>query len=426
MQKIRKRHPWRLMIGLLIAFSLVAAACSSDDSGSDTTVAAATETTVAAATETTVAAATETTVAAATETTVAAGDGATGSASLADMSWDEVVAQAQEEGEVVWFQWYFQPEFREFVESFEDEFGIDVRVPDGGLDVNVSKLLAESGRETGDIDVLSASGGSVSALDLEELFMPIDQIANYGILPTTAEGLESAPFGVAFWGNQTGFAYEPSRVDVDGLPQTWDELTAWIQANPGQFAFNDPTAGGAGQSMINSAIREITGFDDYFDAEVDPAKIERWEPVWEWFETYEDSYGVTGGNADSLVRLNDGEFSVVVAWEDQLASFHREGTVSTDVAFYIPDFGMNGGVNLVMVPANAPNPAAALVFIDWLTSAETQAELNAVFGSSPTNPEADDSNSLVPAAQRENQREWASQPYKDEFVQTFVDRIING
>ncbi len=50
---------------LLATFALVAAACSSSDDSTDTTVAAATETTVAAATETTVAAATETTVAAA-------------------------------------------------------------------------------------------------------------------------------------------------------------------------------------------------------------------------------------------------------------------------------------------------------------------------------------------------------------------------
>jgi peptide/nickel transport system substrate-binding protein len=52
---------------LLATFAMVAAACSSSDDATDTTVAAATETTVAAATETTVAAATETTVAAAAD-----------------------------------------------------------------------------------------------------------------------------------------------------------------------------------------------------------------------------------------------------------------------------------------------------------------------------------------------------------------------
>jgi phosphonate transport system substrate-binding protein len=57
----------RSLVTLLIAFSMILAACASTGSD-DTTTSAATETTVAAATETTVAAATETTVAAATTT----------------------------------------------------------------------------------------------------------------------------------------------------------------------------------------------------------------------------------------------------------------------------------------------------------------------------------------------------------------------
>jgi basic membrane protein A len=79
--------------GLLLALALVAAACSSSDDATDTTVAAATETTVAAATETTVAAATETTVASATETTVASAsttvaDAGAGEGVLVGMAYD--------------------------------------------------------------------------------------------------------------------------------------------------------------------------------------------------------------------------------------------------------------------------------------------------------------------------------------------------
>ena len=58
------RHRRSIALAILvIAFALVASACSSSDDATDTTAAAATETTVASATETTVASATETTVA---------------------------------------------------------------------------------------------------------------------------------------------------------------------------------------------------------------------------------------------------------------------------------------------------------------------------------------------------------------------------
>ena len=78
---------------LLAVFALIAAACSSSDDTTDTTVAGATETTVASGTETTVAGATETTVASATETTVASGDGL-----IVGVSWNNY-------NEERWAQW---------------------------------------------------------------------------------------------------------------------------------------------------------------------------------------------------------------------------------------------------------------------------------------------------------------------------------
>ena len=40
---------------------------------------------------------------------------------LKSMSWDQIVAQAKKEGQVNWFQWYFQDRFREQVKAFETE-----------------------------------------------------------------------------------------------------------------------------------------------------------------------------------------------------------------------------------------------------------------------------------------------------------------
>jgi ABC-type uncharacterized transport system YnjBCD substrate-binding protein len=84
--------------------------------------------------------------------------------------------------------------------------------------------------------------------------------------------------------------------------------------------------------------------------------------------------------------------------------------VDERIAFYIPEFGMNGGGNYNVVPANAPHPAAALVFMNWVSSAEVQTRFNEVFGAAPMHPEADDSNALVPNEMRQFSDRLARQP----------------
>ncbi len=63
-------------------------------------------------------------IAAATAATLATSALAGGHSDLLGKSWDEIVAQAKEEGQVNWFVWYFQPRYREIAKAFTDEYGI--------------------------------------------------------------------------------------------------------------------------------------------------------------------------------------------------------------------------------------------------------------------------------------------------------------
>lgn len=343
---------------------------------------------------------------------------------LMDMSWDEIVTQAKVEGEINWFQWYLQDGFRDAIKTFEEEYGIKVNVADGALDANMNKLIAESGRTTGDIDVLSTTFGQMSKLDIPEMFIPLTQVEDYDKLITVFEGVDTMGHGIAWWGNQTGIAYDPNRVTQEELPQSFEELTAWMEANPKQFAINDPNGGGAGTAFVVATVRNLAGDPGYFDAELDETKTADWDKAWEWFEAQADNYEITASNADSLTRLNDGEFKMVPAWEDHLAGLQKQGAISSEIAYYIPEFGMNGGANSITIPANAKNKAAALVFVNWLTSAETQSQLNATFGSSPKHPDASDEFALVSNDQRAYSTLWPTAPYSDLIKQIFIDRII--
>jgi putative spermidine/putrescine transport system substrate-binding protein len=346
---------------------------------------------------------------------------------LNEMTWDQIVEQAKQEKVVNAYIWYLQPEFRKFFKAFEKEYGIKVRVPEGNESGNRNKLMAEGKRDQGSIDVM--------ALDTVKLPMMLQSNLVYGpltdIIPgseklrTKLVGVDTQGYGYSFWGNQTGFAYDPTRVDEATLPQSFDQLTTWIQTNPEQFGVNDPNKGGAGNAFIQRAIYHVSGNNDaYFQTEMDKSVMPTWSKTWTWFENNEDNIVITASNADSLTRINDGEISMAPAWEDHLAGLQKKGAITKRIKFYIPEFGMPGGGNIIMMPANAKNKAAAALFIQWITSAQAQSGLNATFGSAPQHPEADDSNALVGNEQRAYSSDFFTSDYATEAKKAFVENVL--
>jgi putative spermidine/putrescine transport system substrate-binding protein len=115
---------------------------------------------------------------------------------------------------------------------------------------------------------------------------------------------------------------------------------------------------------------------------------------------------------------------MVAAWEDHLYGLQVKGEIDKRIKYYIPEFGMNGGGNYNIIPANAPHPAAALVFLNWVSSAETQTAFNQVFGAAPMHPEADDSKALVPNEMRQYSTIWPGNPFNTEIRQAFVENVV--
>jgi putative spermidine/putrescine transport system substrate-binding protein len=114
---------------------------------------------------------------------------------------------------------------------------------------------------------------------------------------------------------------------------------------------------------------------------------------------------------------------MVSAWEDQLAGMQVNGDVSSKLRFYIPDFKMPGGGNVVGIPANAKHKAAALVFINWLTSADVQTRFNRTFGIAPQYPNASAEFALVPNEMRVNGTDWATKELNDAILAQFVEKV---
>lgn len=302
---------------------------------------------------------------------------------LAQISWEEVVKQAKQEGEFSFNIWYLQPQWRIFVKQFEDEYGIKVRIPEGTVDGNMNKLLAESRRDSGKMDVIALSISQIPITLKANAISKVDWIPAYKNGIHKVQNIDTEGYAVAYWGNQTGFAYDPQQLGNNKLPQTVDELQAFIDANPNRFGFNDPNNGGAGEAFIQRVLTQISGDFDSNAVKLDPNVVKGWSVGWDWFNANKSKMVQTASGADSLTRLNDGELILVPAWEDHLLGLQKSGAITSRLQFYTPQFGMPGGGNVVTIAGNSQKPAAAAVFINWLIQPQTQQALKATFGTIP-------------------------------------------
>ncbi|SNY91664.1 putative spermidine/putrescine transport system substrate-binding protein [Cohaesibacter sp. ES.047] len=343
-------------------------------------------------------------------------------ADLGSMSWDEIVAQAKEEGELTWYVWYFQDDFRREVKAFEEAYGIEVTIPVTTLDGNTEKLLAERDRDTGDIDAFAWDWDLLSTVKPASLFYSLDMLPEDEGRVSTLSGYDSKGYAFAFWGNQTGIAYDPAKIEAEDLPQSVDDFAAYWQANPNKFGFNYEN-GGSGPSFYQNVLRVVSGAD-FTDGSDSDEHLAELQPGIDFFNKYAEDYVITVSNADSITRVSDGELTMAPAWEDHLAGLQKRGEVRKELKFYIPEMGMNGGGNAIAIPRNAPHPAAAAVFVNWLTSAETQSKLNRNFGSAPMNAAADDSYALVPNEQRQYRMPWGAQPFRGKVEIDFIENVV--
>lgn len=304
---------------------------------------------------------------------------------LSQKSWAEIEAQAKQEGQVVVSIWYLQPQFRAFVKQFEEQYGIKVRIPEGTHEGNVNKLIAEKSLEKGKMDVVAIGGDMFPTVQKAGVIEKLNYLPNFEQGNHFLQGVAFGDEGIGYWGNQTGLAYDPQRISEEQLPQTWDDMQKYLESHPKKFAYADPNGGASGKAFIERALYYISGEYDYQSQAFNQEQVKNWAKTWDWFVMNKDKMTRTSSNADSLTRLNDGELDLVAAWQDHLFSMQKQGAITPRLKFYMPKFGMPAGGNLFVVAKNSKNPAASLVFVNWMVSPEVQQKLSENFGSRPLN-----------------------------------------
>ena len=351
-----------------------------------------------------------------------------------NMTIEELTTAAkQESGKIVFSAWWGEDFWNRFAKDFTAKYGIEVDIAFGDSKPVLDKLIIEKDAEASTIDVVLIGGSSAKTAMDAQLMLPNllnaidggDQL-DAG-LSRVQEGVVHDGAFVPVYLNQTGLVYNPEKIKEEDLPQTWTQLEAFIDSNPGRFAFCDPTTGGSGQSFVHSAIDQLAGglYKYVGDTEVDEEKIAGWPEVWQWINDREDKLVITSSNSDSLAKINSGECWLAAAWDDDCVNFIKKGELLKDAKLYIPDFRMAGGGDTVAVARNSKNIASSILFVNELASVAGQEAMTEGLSSLPARIGVPCAATLVPPEDlAANRLSWFPAAYKVRMGEDFVKYVL--
>jgi iron(III) transport system substrate-binding protein len=252
---------------------------------------------------------------------------------------------AREEGELTVFSSTGDPAISEMVAAFEEKYPfIDVKIPccvNSPADVT-TRAVAEFQSERGEIGVIETFVSGVNALRQVGMLTTFET-------PNSELQIESAtdPDGyfVATRSNQRGLAINTDRIPLAEAPKSWQDLLdpKW----KGRFT----VAGGEAATRLVAYFQDLEG-DGYLEkfADQEPRLVEV----------------TTRALADMLIS---GE----VAMSPTITRAHVAGPIAegAPVAF-IPIEPVDSISTAISLPKESPTPHAALLLIDFMTSAEGQ------------------------------------------------------
>lgn len=243
--------------------------------------------------------------------------------------------------------------------------------------VNKIKSQKDAGVAKWDVDVAIVHQIVMPDLvqnDLVARYAP--EIATWKLM-TAADGRNALGFNVEgyvmpMFHSQVVLAYNPDMVKTP--PGTFDELVAWIKANPKKFGYNGVKGGMSGVAFTTGWVYWKAGqYDRYAkgpyarDAEAAwPAAIKELKGL---------PVTLTSGNNDTLDRLNRGEIAMGPVWVDMLIDLKNQGRMDPKIKMKLISPGFPGQPMYLIVPSKAANAEAARKYVEFITSPEMQAKV---------------------------------------------------
>lgn len=237
---------------------------------------------------------------------------------------------------------------------------------------------AKAGQTDTSYDIVDLGGDDLSKIVSqigEESFVKLDDSKMPNAEDVDAESSVAADYAQPYRGTTVVLAYDSEK--VANPPATWDELVAWMQANPGRFAYNTPGTGGAGDSFARTAVY------NFMDEEAITSDDAAWEEDWdEGFQYLADIHQYmysSGGsivypnkNQGTLDLLNQGEIDMCPNWADMVLSQRAAGTLKDTIKISQLDPALTGSFQSLVIPTFGSNEDGAYAFMDYMLSASAQ------------------------------------------------------
>ena len=213
-------------------------------------------------------------------------------------------------------------------------------------------------------------------------------LSNYDkINPLAFDGDYSVPYR----GSQVLLAFDTTKLPQADAPKNWDDLVAWIKANPGQFIYNRPDKGGSGGNFVRRAVHQANGLDpaaftlDNFTEDfASEALGKTWEILADLAPSLYDSGAYTSGNTQSIQLLSQGVVTMVPVWSDQALQAISQGVLpETTGLVQLQDLALCGGFSRSVIIANGVNKDAALKLADFILTEEIQSAILTELGGFP-------------------------------------------
>lgn len=310
-------------------------------------------------------------------------------------TWADVLAAAN--GTTVnWHMWGGSDKINSDVDNdigarVKELYGITLnRVPVVDTADVVNKLLDESaaGVTTGSVDLIWINGENFRTLKEASLLygpwsesIPNARFVNWEDpslafdFGTPVEGYESP------WGHAQFVMEYNTELVGEAPPKTFEDLAAWIEANPGLFTY-PAIPDFTGSVFLRHVFYWVAGGPEPFLGPFDQAVFDEYAPkVWEYLNALEPNLWRAGETYPEASALTDLLANQEVAFNmgygpGNAASSILEGKYPETIRTFVFDTGTISNNNFVTIPFNAPNPAGAMVVANFILSEEFQLKMS--------------------------------------------------
>ena len=229
------------------------------------------------------------------------------------------------------------------------------------------KAQKDTGKTQWDIDLWESDTGYYTRPD--DLFLQVSatDIPNLAKIPkATLDFVQNK--AVPYRGSSVVLAYNSDK--VANPPQTYDDLLAWIKANPGKFAYNEPSTGGSGDAFVIAMIYKYSEYQKYVTQPFSASNEKDWDAAFAALKGLSTSLYSSGvypkGNAGTLDLLNRGEIWMGTVWSDQSTQALGAGQLPKSVKITQINPAFNGGAAYIGITKNATHKQAAMKYLNFL------------------------------------------------------------